>query len=113
MPAVEAGEAPLGPDHRDDREEGDPGAREGDRRSPLTRQLSPANTSATTVGIADWNTIAPVMLPIASVSLPCRTQISELNFSGSSVAMGAITSASRISLTPIDAARCSTAPTNR
>ncbi len=68
------------------------------RRS--TCHASPASTSATTVGIADWNTIAPVMLPIARVSLPWRTQISELNFSGSSVAIGAITSASSSSLTP-------------
>ena len=30
-----------------------------------------AKTSATTVGMVDWKTIAPVMLPIASVSLPC------------------------------------------
>ena len=42
-----------------------------------------------------WKTIAPVMLPIASVSLPWRTQIRLLNFSGSSVAIGAMTSASR------------------
>ena len=63
--------------------------------------------------MADWNTIAPVMLPIASVSLPWRTQMSELNFSGSSVAIGAITSASSSSLTPSAAASRSTAPTNR
>ncbi len=65
------------------------------------------------MGIADWKTIAPVMFPMARVSLPWRTQMSELNFSGSSVAMGAITSASRISLTPRADARCCTAPTNR
>ena len=53
-----------------------------------TTQVSAANTSPTTVGIADWNTIAPVMLPSASVSLFCRTQMIELNFSGSSVAIG-------------------------
>ena len=61
---------------------------------------SDAKTSATTVGIVDWKTIAPVMLPMASVSLPWRTQMIELNFSGSSVAIGAMTSASRTWLTP-------------
>ena len=43
--------------------------------------------------MVDWKTIAPVMLPIARVSLPWRTQMIELNFSGSSVAIGAMTSA--------------------
>ena len=59
-------------------------------------QSSEANTRATTVGIVDWKTIAPVMLPMASVSLPCRTQMTELNFSGSSVAIGAMTRASSV-----------------
>ena len=36
----------------------------------------------------DWKTIAPVMLPIARVSLLWRTQMRLLNFSGSSVAIG-------------------------
>ena len=67
--------------------------------APTTQELD-ANTSATTVGIADWKTIAPVMLPIARVSLPWRTQMTELNFSGSSVAIGAMTSASSTSSTP-------------
>ena len=58
----------------------------------MTTQVLDAKTSATTVGIVDWKTIAPVMLPIASVSLPWRTQMTELNFSGSSVAIGAMTS---------------------
>ena len=75
-------------------------------------QADPAKIRATNVGNADWNTIAPVMLPIASVSLPWRTQISELNFSGSSVAIGAITRASSSSLTPSVVASSSTAPTN-
>ena len=78
---------------------------------PATR--SAANSSATTVGIVDWKTIAPVMLPIASVSLPWRTQMIELNFSGSSVAIGAMTSASRTSSTPSVVARCSTASTKK
>ena len=65
-----------------------------------TTQVLDAKSSATTVGIVDWKTIAPVMLPIASVSLPARTQMIELNFSGSSVAIGATTSASRTSSTP-------------
>ena len=72
-----------------------------------------AKTRATTVGIVDWNTIAPVMLPIASVSLPWRTQMTELNFSGSSVAIGAMTSASRTLSTPSWRARWSTASTKK
>src|SRR5919198_1502525 len=75
-------------------------------------QLDEANTRATTVGMVDWNTIAPVMLPIARVSLPWRTQMIELNFSGSSVAIGAMTSASSTSLTPIERAMWPTASTN-
>ena len=35
-----------------------------------TTQVLDAKTSATTVGMHDWKTIAPVMLPIASVGLP-------------------------------------------
>ena len=73
--------------------------------------VSLANTSATTVGIVDWKTIAPVMLPIASVSLPWRTQMIELNFSGSSVAIGAMTRASSTLVDAERAARCSTAST--
>ena len=65
-----------------------------------TTQVLEAKTSATTVGIVDWKTIAPVMLPIASVSLPWRTQMIELNFSGSSVAIGAMTRASSAPSTP-------------
>src|SRR6478609_8169601 len=61
--------------------------------SSLTTHVLDAKTSATTVGMHDWKTIAPVMLPIARVSLPPRTQMIELNFSGSSVAIGAMTSA--------------------
>ena len=68
-----------------------------------TAHVLDAKTSATTVGIDDWNTIAPVMLPIESVSLFWRTQMIELNFSGSSVAMGAMTSASSASSTPAGA----------
>ena len=65
-----------------------------------------------TVGIADWKTIAPVMLPIASVSLRWPIQMIELNFSGSSVAIGAMTSARSASSTPRSAAMVPTAPTN-
>lgn len=43
----------------------------------------------TATGIVDWNTIAPVMLPNASASLPSLTQKNEFAFSGSSVANGA------------------------
>ena len=46
-------------------------------------------------GISElWKTIAPVMLPKASVSLPCLTQMMLLNFSGSSVAIGVMMIAS-------------------
>ena len=73
-----------------------PGRGERDVASPApTTHALDAKTSATTVGMVDWKTIAPVMLPIASVSLPWRTQMTELNFSGSSVAIGAMTRASR------------------
>jgi hypothetical protein len=47
-----------------------------------------AKTRATTVGIMLWKTIAPVMFPIASVSLPLRTRMTLSSFSGSSVAIG-------------------------
>ena len=82
------------------------------RDSGVIAQCGAAKTRATTVGMVLWNTIAPVMLPIARVSLRWRTQITLLNFSGSSVAIGAMTSASRASSTPSVWARCSTAPTN-
>ena len=61
--------------------------------------------------MVDWKTIAPVMLPIASVSLSWRTQMIELNFSGSSVAIGAMTSASSAGSTPSCVDRSDTAPT--
>ena len=64
-----------------------------------------------TVGRQLWKTMAPVMLPIASVSLPVRTQRTLLNFSGSSVAMGAMISARIVGSSPSRWTRCSTAPT--
>ena len=73
--------------------------------------MSEANRSATTVGIVDWKTIAPVMLPIARVSLSWRTQMIELNFSGSSVAIGAMTSARMAGSTLSCVARSVTAST--
>src|SRR6188472_2406924 len=79
--------------------------------SSETTHVLDAKTSATTVGIVDWKTIAPVMLPIASVSLPWRTQMIELNFSGSSVAIGAMTSASSAGSTPSVVERWATAST--
>src|SRR3954451_6950714 len=79
----------------------------------LTTHVLDAKTRATTVGIVDWKTIAPVMLPIARVSLPWRTQMTELNFSGSSVAIGAMTSARRVWSTPSWVDRSSTAPTKK
>ena len=44
--------------------------------------------------------MAPVMLPRASVSLPLRIQITELNFSGSSVATGVMSSETISGLAP-------------
>src|SRR6187402_3556876 len=79
---------------------------------PMTHELE-AKTSATTVGIVDWKTIAPVILPMASVSLPWRTQMIELNFSGSSVAIGAMTRASSAGSTPSVDARWLTASTKK
>ena len=63
-------------------------------------QLAGAKSRATAVGKQAWKTIAPEMLPMASVSLPCRTQRMLLSFSGSSVAIGAMTRASNVALTP-------------
>ena len=71
--------------------------------APETDQICGANSSATEVGIALWKTIAPVMLPMARVSLPCRIQITLLSFSGSSVAMGAMIRASSVPFRPSDA----------
>ena len=65
------------------------------------------------VGIVNWKTIAPVMLPIDRVSLFTRTQMIELNFSGSSVAIGATTSASSSSSMPRAEATCSTPSTKK
>ena len=83
------------------------------RVSALKCQASAANSRATTVGIVDWKTIAPVMLPMARVSLPWRTQMIELNFSGSSVAIGAMTRARITGAIPIEVDRCSTASTKK
>ena len=80
--------------------------------SPDATQCEDANTSPTTVGIVLWKTIAPVMLPIARVSLPWRTHRTLLNFSGSSVAIGAMTRARSASSAPRLWAMSSTAPTN-
>ncbi len=68
------------------------------RASPAERALreSRGSTNVYTrpreTGMVLWKTIAPVMLPMAGVSLLSRSQITELNFSGSSVARGANTS---------------------
>src|SRR3954464_4385324 len=61
--------------------------------SATTHELE-AKTSPTTVGMHDWKTIAPVMLPIARVGFPWPTQMTEFSFSGSSVATGAMMRAS-------------------
>ena len=67
---------------------------------PTTVHKAGAKTSPMDVGMALWKTIAPVILPIASVSLPRRTHRTLLSVSGSSVAIGAMTSASRVPFTP-------------
>lgn len=58
------------------------------------------NASPAATGSIDWNTIAPVMLPSASVSLLVRTHRKLLTFSGSSLARGARISASSSAETP-------------
>jgi hypothetical protein len=67
----------------------------------------------TETGIVLWKTIAPVMLPMARVSLLSLSQMTELNFSGSSVARGARTSEIRPAEIPTDLERCSTASTKK
>src|SRR5215207_2385802 len=47
------------------------------------------NSTPKVTGTVLWKTIAPVMLPRARVSLLSLTQMTELTFSGSSVARGA------------------------
>ena len=69
------------------------------RPGPIA-QASARRAAPTAVGMQDWKTIAPVMLPMARVSLPWRTQMTLLNFSGSSVAMGAMTRARSVALMP-------------
>jgi hypothetical protein len=62
-------------------------------------------------GMVLWKTIASVMLPKAKVSLPSRTQIREFSFSGSSVASGASTRATRPAGNPAASDESSTAST--
>ena len=69
------------------------------------------NMMPTVTGKQLWKTIAPVMFPSASVSLPCRTQMTPLNFSGSSVANGEMMSASAVALMPRLAERSTICPT--
>ena len=59
------------------------------------------NARPTAIGIVDWKTIAPVMLPSARLSLPSLTQKKLFAFSGSSVASGASTSESTSGSIPI------------
>src|SRR3954451_19754042 len=60
-----------------------------------------------------WKTIAPVMLPRAKVSLLSLSQITELNFSGSSVARGASTKEIKPAGIPTDSEADSTAWTKK
>ncbi len=59
----------------------------------------------TDTGKVLWNTIAPVMLPSARVSLRWRIQSTELNFSGSSVAIGVISRETMSGAAPSDSLR--------
>ena len=77
--------------------------------APDADQICGAKTRPTDVGNALWKTIAPVMLPMASVSLPCRTQMTLFSFSGSSVAIGATSRARSVPLRPNEDDRPSTA----
>ena len=56
--------------------------------SALSSRCHVLSVSPTIIGKEDWNTIAPVMFDIARWSLPLIIQDIELNFSGSSVAIG-------------------------
>src|SRR6266545_2401430 len=75
-----------------------------DQAGPQRHQVS---RSPIVTGNDDWNTMAPVRFPRASVSFPRRTQITLLNFSGSSVASGASRSANASRGTPRRSARTS------
>jgi hypothetical protein len=68
--------------------------------APESSQLWGAKRIATITGRQLWKTMAPVMLPIASVSFPCLIQMMLLNFSGNSVAIGAMIRASTAGATP-------------
>src|SRR5918995_742215 len=70
------------------------------------------NSTPNVTGTVLWKTIAPVTLPRARVSLPSLIQMTELSFSGSSVASGARTSATRPTGRPATCAPRSTASTN-
>ena len=78
---------------------------------PLSSQS--VKSSPIPTGIVDWKTIAPVMLPSASASLPSRTQKKLLTFSGSSVASGARISESTIASTPRSSATWRSSSTKR
>src|SRR5450759_5487616 len=67
-------------------------------------QICGAKMSPIEVGIALWKTIAPVMLPMARVSLPWRTQITLFSFSGNSVAIGAMIKARSVPFRPSERA---------
>jgi hypothetical protein len=64
-------------------------------------------------GISElWNTMAPVILPKARVSLLLETHIMLLNFSGNSVAMGVMIRANTKAGTAYISATSVTDPTN-
>ncbi len=64
-------------------------------------------------GMVDWKTMAPVMLPRASESLPSRTQKKLFTFSGSSVASGARIRERTIASAPRSSATLRSSSTNR
>ncbi len=57
--------------------------------SSIVPRLHLVKISPKATGIIDWNIMAPVMLLTARVSWPRKIHVTELYFSGSSVAKGA------------------------
>src|SRR5919204_309351 len=66
------------------------------------------SSTPSVTGIVDWNTIAPATLPSAMTSFPSFVQMRLFAASGSSVASGARTSATRSVLKPIACEKSST-----
>ena len=108
-PAARTARAAAAPSRRRRRRRGRAPPR---RRRSRSRSQS-VNARPKAIGIVDWKTIAPVMLPSARLSLPSRTQKKLFAFSGSSVASGARISESTSGSTPSCSATVSSSSTNR